>query len=187
MKFETAQTKLEQLNNRVHYLVVMSMGLLVANIFLVLLAGWAFWHHTTLVVPTEVNQAFTVSNSAVDANYLRQIALFFASERLNITPHNIEHSHSIILQHTDPAFYNQFVEILNKEKETVIKQNISSAFYPQEVLVNSKNLLVRIKGSLAHWVGNTPLSSSDKSYVIKFTYRSGQLKVASFAIYSERE
>jgi len=186
MKFAASQTKLEQLTNRLHYLLVMSIGLLVANVFLVLLAGWAFWRHTTLVVPTEISQPFTIANSAVDASYLQQMALFFISERLNITPQNVEHGHKIILQHTDAAFYNQFVGILNKEKESVMKQNISSAFYPQEVLVNSKQLLVKVKGSLAHWVGSTPLVSSEKHYVIKFTRRGGRLKVASFAIQNER-
>jgi conjugal transfer pilus assembly protein TraE len=187
MEYQTAQTKLQMLSSRLHYLLLVSIGLLISNIFLVWLLGWSFVHQKRTIVPAEIGQAFTISDSAVDASYLRQMALFFIAERLNITSSNIDQNHNIILQYTDSRFYHEFVSVLAKEKEAVIKQNISSVFYPEEVIPNSKALTVAITGSLVHWVGGLALASVKKDYVIKFSYRSGDLKVLSFAEAIEEE
>lgn len=180
MKFETAQNKLQMLSGKLHYLLLISIGLLIANIFLVWLVGWSFMHQKRVIIPAEFKQPFTISDSAVDASYLRQMALFFTAERLNITPANIKQSHNLILQYTDSKFYHEFFGILDKEKQAVITQNISSVFYPEEIMPNTKELTVLIKGTLAHWVGDTPIAPIKKNYIIKFSYRSGYLKVASF-------
>ncbi|EKD45298.1 MAG: hypothetical protein ACD_69C00353G0009 [uncultured bacterium] len=181
MEYQTAQTKLQMLSSRLHYLLLASVGLLISNIFLVWLVGWSFIHQKRTIVPAEIRQAFTVSDSAVDASYLRQMALFFITERLNITSSNIDQNHNIILQYTDSRFYHEFVSILGKEKEAVIKQNISSAFYPEEIIPNSRKLIVLIKGSLVHWVGNSVLAPAKKNYKLEFSYKSGDLKVLSFS------
>jgi conjugal transfer pilus assembly protein TraE len=181
VKFETAQTNLQMLSARLHYLLLMSIGLLISNIFLVWLVGWSFMHQKRVITPPEITQAFTISESSVDASYLRQMALFFIAERLNIAPNNITQNHDVVLQHTDSRFYHEFVGILEQEKEAVIKQNISSVFYPEEVIPNPKELKVLIKGTLAHWVGATALNPVKKNYLITFTYKSGNLKIKSFA------
>ena len=180
MEYQTAQTKLQLLSGRLHYLSLISIGLLISNIFLAWLVGWALLHQKRVIVPAEITQPFTISDSAIDASYLRQIALFFIAERLNITPSNINQNHNIVLQYTDPKFYHEFVSILDKEKEAVLKQNISSVFYPEEVIPNSKEMSVLIRGSLAHWVGNVDIAPVKKNYVIKFNYKNGNLKVTAF-------
>ena len=80
-----------------------------------------------------------------------------------------------------------FLGILDKEKQAIITQNISSVFYPEEVIPNTKELNVIIKGTLAHWVGGTPITPIKKNYIIKFNYRSGNLKVVSFFETSETQ
>ncbi len=186
MKYQTAQTKLQTLSGRLHYLLLVSIGLLIANIFLVWLVSWSFGHQKRTIIPADFNQAITISDNQVDAVYLRQMGLFFISERLNLTPNNVEHNHQIILQYSDVRFYHEFVGILGKEKEEIIKQNISSVFYPEEVVPNLGDLTLLVKGSLARWVGSTPLDPMKKSYLIKFSYHSGNLKVVEFTEVVER-
>ena len=180
MEFQTAKTKLQQLSGRLHYLLIISIGLLIANLFLGWLIGWSLFHQKRVVVPIALKDPFVVSDNMVDASYLRQMALFFITERLSVTPGIINQSHNLILQYTDSRFYHEFFAILSKEKEAVIKQNISSVFYPEEVFPNPKELTVMIKGTLVHWVGTAPLTPVKKSYLIKFSYRSGDLKIVSF-------
>ncbi len=185
MKFETAKDNLQMLSGRLHYLLLISIGLLISNIFLAWLVGWSFSHQKRVIIPAEFKQPFVISDSSVDASYLRQMALFFVAERLNVTPGNVNQSHLLILQYTDSRFYHEFLSILDKEKEEVIKQNISSVFYPEELIPNTKELNVLIRGTLAHWVGGTPITPIKKNYIIKFAYRSGYLKVVSFFETSE--
>ncbi len=181
MEYPAAQNKLQALSGRLHYLLLISIGLLISNIFLVWLVGWSFLHQKRTIVPTEISRSFTVSDVTVDASYLCQMALFFVNERLNITPTNINQNHNIILQYTDPLFYHEFVGILSKEKQAVTKQNISSVFYLEEIIPNTKDLSVSIKGSLMHWVGSLALAPVKKSYILRFSYRAGVLKVLSFS------
>lgn len=180
MEFKTARVKLQKLSGRLHYSLLISIGLLISNIFLIWLVGWSFSHQKRVIVPVEFKQPFVISDSAVDASYLRQMALFFVAERLNVTPTNVNQSHKLVLQYTDSKFYHEFLDILDKEREAVIKQNISSVFYPEEVFSNTRELNVLIKGTLAHWVGGVYITPIKKSYVIKFSYKSGNLKVTSF-------
>jgi len=187
MEYKTAQTKLQMLSSRSHYLLLISLGLLISNIFLVWLLGWSFAHQKRMIVPAKIRQPFAISDSTVDASYLRQMALFFIAERLNITSSNIDQNHNIILQYTDSRFYHEFVDILGKEKQEVMKQNISSVFYPEEIVPNSRNLSVLVKGSLVHWVGNLSLAPIKKTYKIEFSYKSGNLKVLSFSELLENE
>ena len=187
MEYQTAQTEIQALRGRLHHLSLVSICLLISNIFLVWLVGWSFLHQKRTIVPAEIRQAFTISDTAVDASYLRQMALFFVEERLNITSSNIDQNHSILLQYIDPKFYHAFVRILVSEKQAVMKQNISSVFYPDEVIPDTHNLTVLIKGSLMHWVGALSLPPTRKSYTIKFGFRSGDLKVLSFSENIEKE
>lgn len=180
MEYPTAQNKIKELNSRLHYLLLISICLIISNIFLVWLVGWSFLHQKRTIVPAQIKQAFTISDTVVDASYLRQMALFFVGERLNITPSSIDQNHNVLLQYIDPKFYHTFVRILVNEKQAVMKQNISSVFYPDEIIPNVNDLTVLIKGSLIHWVGGLSLTPTKKYYLLKFSYRSGNLKVLSF-------
>lgn len=187
MEYQTAQTKVQMLSGRLHYLLLISIGLLISNIFLVWLVFWSCTNQNRTIIPVEMSQAFTVSSSSVDASYLRQMALFFIGQRLNITPTNIDSNHAILLQYTDAKFYHDFVSILHQEKQEVKKQNISCVFYPEEIFPDPKVMKVLIKGSLMHWVGGLALAPTKKSYAITFNYKSGYLKVLSFADITQQE
>jgi len=70
---------------------------------------------------------------------------------------------------------------LGQEEKEVTKQNISSVFYPLEVVPNPYALTVLIKGTLARWVGSLTLEPVKKSYLLKFSYKAGNLRVLSFS------
>lgn len=180
MEFKSAITKIEALTIKNSFLILLSVGLLISNICLAWLTGWAIMHQKRTIVPV-VDKAFTVSDYKVDASYLRQMALFFISERLNIAPGNIQSAHNVLLQYTDPEFHAQFSKLLETEAEEITKQNISSAFYPEEIIPDTNNLQVVIKGTLNRWVGGLSIPPVHKKYLLKFTYKSSFLKVLSFA------
>lgn len=180
MDFKVALAKIQLMSKWHRYMLLISAGLLASNIFLIWLVSLAFVHQKRTIVPTYIQERFTISDTAVDASYLRQMALLFTTERLNLTPTNVAQNHSIILQYIDPKFYHDFVLVLNTEKQEVIKQNISSVFYPEEIMPNVTNKSVEIKGTLVRWVGNLNLPSVKKHYIVTFSYTSGNLKVLSF-------
>lgn len=179
MEFKTAVSKLEALTLKNSFLIFLCLGLLVSNISLVCLVGWSIMHQKRTIVPV-VDRSFTVSDYRVDNSYLRQMALFFVAERLNILPTNVKTSHNILLQYTDPEFHHDFLKLLSDEEEEIIKQNISSVFYVEEVIPDASNLQVEIKGTLNRYVGSLSIPPVHKKYLLKFTYKSSFLKVLSF-------
>lgn len=187
MEFKAALTKLEALSGRLHYMLLISIGLLLSNIVLAFLTGWAFMHQKRTIVPVAINAPFTVSDYKVDTSYLRQMALFFVAERLNLTPDNVDQAQKIVLQYTAPEFYHEFSDILLQEKKAVIKEHISSAFYPTEIIPDADGLKVIIKGTLNRWVGNLALPPLKKNYLVKFTYSYGALKILSFSEIGEKD
>ena len=186
MKYEAAVAKLRLLSERLNYMFLVSLGLLISNIFLIWLVSWSFVHQKRTVVPAEIRQPFSISDTAVDASYLRQMALLFTAQRLNISPTNVAQNHGFILQYTDPKYYHDFVAVLNAEKQEVTKQNISSVFYPEEIIPDVNKMNILIKGTLARWVGSLGLPQVKKYYLITFSYNSGNLKVLSFAEKTEK-
>jgi conjugal transfer pilus assembly protein TraE len=185
MEFKVAQTIIQNLSGRLRYMLLMSVGLLISNIFLICLMWWSLVHQERIIVPVDVKEAFTVSANRVDASYLRQMAIFFCSARLNITPSNVKENHKIVLQYTDQEFYNKFVSILSSEEEEIVKQNISAVFYPEEVIPDPQKTTVLIKGTMARFVGNVALPVVKKNYLLKFSYRNGNLKITEFVGASE--
>jgi conjugal transfer pilus assembly protein TraE len=181
MEFKSALAKLEVLSGRLHYMLLISLGLLISNLVLSYFVGWSFSHQERTIVPVSINAPFTVSDYKVDTSYLRQMALFFVSARLNLTPGSIESSQNTILQYTAPQFYHEFADILEQERKQVIKQNISAVFYTTEVIPDSEKLQVVISGTLSRWVGSLTLPPVKKNYLIKFAYNSGILKVLAFS------
>jgi len=185
MDFKAAQTSIQDLSDRLRYMRLISIGLLASNVFLIFLVWWSLARQERIIVPVDVKEAFTISGSRVDASYLRQMAIFFSSARLNITSSNVKANHKIVLQYTDQELYNKFVSILSTEEEEIIKQNISAVFYPEEVIPDPQKITVLIKGTMARFVGNVPLPTVKKNYLIKFSYRNGNLKITEFADVSE--
>jgi conjugal transfer pilus assembly protein TraE len=181
MEYKAATAKIRHLSKKLNYMLLISVGLLISNILLIWLASWALVHQKRTIIPAEVTQQFTVSDTTVDASYLRQMALLFSTQRLNITPTNIAQNHGFLLQYTDPRFYHDFVAILNAEKQEILKQNISSVFYPEEIIPDVKKKSVSLKGVLVSWVGSLSLPPIKKHYIVTFNYNAGDLKVSSFS------
>lgn len=186
MEFKTAKTKIESLSERFYFVLLVCVALLISNVLLVGLTAWSFTHQRTTIIPAVLTKPITVSNYSADTSYLRQMGLFFATERLNLTPENVKQNHKILLQYTDPKFYQEFFKILDQEQETIIKQKLSSVFYPTAVIVDPGKLIVYLKGTLNRSVGSLALNSMPKSYLIKFSYSSGILRVRSFSSIGEK-
>ena len=181
MEFNTAKRKIAELSVRLNYSILLIAGLVICLIIVLMMLRSALNTQKTIVVPATIRQPFTISQAGIDNSYLKLMGTNFAMQRLSVTPDTVEANHKTLLQYTDPKFYHGFLDILNREAETIEKQKISSVFYPTEVVASSKKLAVLIKGELQRWSASVPLKTYNKTYLVKFSYRNGNLKILSFA------
>ncbi len=75
---------------------------------------------------------FAVSQNSADASYLQQMALSFIALRLNVSPEIVDASHQALLQYIRPGAQNQMKVILAEEAKLIKKDNVNSAFFPDQ-------------------------------------------------------
>jgi len=180
MDIKIARSHLEKLSGRFNMLIVLSAGLLIANIGLVFLLWWSMLHEQTVVVPVTTKAPFSVSASSVDASYLKQMSLVFLNDRLNITPDTVDENNKLLLHYIAPEFYHEMSAVLASEQKMIKQDKVSSVFYPGFIKVYPKQLAVQVKGVLKRWVGERPLPDVKKDYVIAYGYGYGKLTIKSF-------
>ena len=181
MDIKIARSHLEKLSGRFNMLMVLSAGLLLANIGLVFLLWWSMIHQETVIVPVTTKASFSVSASSVDASYLRQMSLVFLNDRLNITPASVDENGRLLLGYIAPEFYHEMSSVLASEAKMIKQDKVSSVFYPGFIKVYPKQLAVEVKGVLKRWVGERSLPDVKKDYVIAYHYGYGKLSIKSFA------
>lgn len=131
------------------------------------------------VVPPSISKAFTVSDSNVDENYLRQMGEYFLYLKLNVTPANVNRQFGILLDYVTATSWSKIQPQLVREANTIQESNLSSTFNVIDVSVSLNNLSVKILGELKKSVGDRNLEPEHKAYIIKMKYENGLLELDS--------
>src|SRR5574340_1092032 len=117
----------------------------------------------TILVPPEVHKTFWVSGQKVSAEYLQEMAYWYAGLALNVTPHVAEHQKNLFLK------------------------NAATQFSPQSVIPDEAAMKVALVGVLLTWVGDKKASEKQTTYVVGFQYLNGRLHVSEFKETSDQD
>jgi conjugal transfer pilus assembly protein TraE len=180
MRYALNKSILENaLKQRNGYLVIAS-GLTALCLLLTLIIFQLSFHKRTYLVPPEINHSFWISDAAASSEYLAEMSAFFISLRLNITPSNIKNQREMLLRYTDPSYYGQLKTQLVAEGDRITKESLSTAFYPVDVRIDTKQLQAIVTGDVKTTVGKEPLPDRRVRYLLQYRYNSGRLFVSSF-------
>jgi len=141
---------------------------------------YAKGYERTVIVPAQIAQSFWVSANQVSPEYLSEMGLFFANLRLNTTPSSAAMQHDVLLRYVSSNEYETLKTELVYEAEHIKKEHITTAFYPTDVKVDAKKLIVKVIGDLQSTVGDSQLSPKRVIYQLEFTYHASRLLVNSF-------
>ena len=122
------------------------------------------------LLPPVMSKAFTVSDGAVDAEYLEQMGEYFLALKLNITPASVDRKYSLLLKYVSEEDWSQVQPTLLREAERIKKDNISSRFDSESVEVALDTLQVRFTGTLQKHVGTRPLDPETVIYQVSMAY-----------------
>jgi conjugal transfer pilus assembly protein TraE len=180
MEYKQAQSLIAKLAMQIKLLILAVTALLICNILL----GSLLWHqsdHENIVlIPANLHQKANITQDSVSNSYLEATASMVANERLNITPENVRGSNANMLTYVNPKFYAAFKKRLESDAKSIVAGKISSAFYPNQILSNSKDLSVIIHGKLKRWVGVRLIGEDTKSYQLRFSRSGYFLLLTSF-------
>lgn len=159
---------------------MLASGSMILNFLLIIFMFFMLGRERIVIVPPEIQKSFWVTSGKVSPEYLSEMALFFTSLNLNMTPANAAMQHRVLLRYVDPVFYEtlrmRFVEM----EEKIKREHLITTFFPNEVKVDTKNFVAQISGDLHHAIGDTHLEPQHVSYQIHFSYKQGQLRITSF-------
>lgn len=180
MDFTTYQSRFSKLSARFNLMVLLVVGLLIANILLSSLMLQVWQHHTVEVTPFFGGASYLKSATQVDSHYLSLMSENFIYSRLNVTPATVATNHQRLLKFADSNSYPTMLKLLEQEALVIRAKKMSSVFDITQIRVNPQTLTAEVTGMLQRYVGLRALKAERLTYVLHFRYAQGRLSILSF-------
>lgn len=181
MRISAMHTNIVQLiKQRNAFFIALLMSLLV-NMVLGLISIKFSNQVKTILVPTEFKQSFWLSDKSVSENYLAEMARYMSFLLLNVTKKNIDFNKDKLLSMVHPANFNEVQQQFNDIKAALTKKNLTTAFYVSELMPDTDNLTVIVKGQLVSFIGKQKMTPQDKVYRIEFVNEQQHLMLKRFS------
>lgn len=134
----------------------------------------------TVVIPMAQSGSYNISNENYSTRYLRDMGLSFISLRLNNTPETIHKKHEELLSYVAVESRPQISAILSDEEKIIIKDDLTTAFYYDEINLYPSHEVFEVKGILKTWSGDRRLVDQEKTYQLQVEYKNGTLYLLNF-------
>ena len=157
-------------------LLILTGSLLLVNILLSLTL--LFRSERTVIVPPGFTQKFWVQGNKVSASYVEELALFWSSFILEISPESAAIRRAIILRHVSPSGYGRLKHQLIAQEKRIQKLRVVTCFQPIKVTV--RGMQAAVTGDLIQFLGEKRISQTRNTYDIDFALRHGQVLVQRF-------
>lgn len=122
----------------------------------------------TIIIPANLKQVAWISRTQVSAEYLEEIADYYANLLLNVTSRNYGKKLEIVLRHVHP---DHFKEILNQQSARANKYeelDASTSFQTMSLQTDAEQLKVIVTGRLIQYVSGHQTGSDIKKYQLRF-------------------
>ncbi|HRD70432.1 MAG TPA: type IV conjugative transfer system protein TraE [Legionella sp.] len=181
MKLKHKQSELmQEKKNKLLFLGTSSLLLLlvlIQGISIVFLISYAHSKHEVHFVPPQITQEFSLSNIGVSEGYLHDMSSFLMQLRFNVTPTSASYQFKTLFGYVASSLYGDIRAQLVKEVDLIQREHLSTVFYPMDIDVDSKNLMVKVSGQMKRSVGAELMSEVKETYLMRFAYEQGFLKI----------
>ena len=148
---------------------------LVALSNVILVGAYVIKGERTILVPPQITKPMWVGGGEVSAEYLEEMALFFSTMLLDMSPASAHYKHEILLKYTTPENFGALKKQFVKDAEEYQSLQLSTTFKPIEVFANPETLEVSVKGDLSSYIASGKVSSDIKTLYLKFSLRGAGL------------
>ncbi len=151
-------------------LLVENFFLKVATILMLigLILNGTFFKKDTIVTisPPEVREEFWIGKAEASEEYIEQMAVFFATLGGNLSPTNAAYNVNALLQYVTPGVYGDIKSSLMGEALSIIENNVTQAFFPNDVKVDG--MTAAVKGETVRKIGSAKPVTERVMYTMKF-------------------
>lgn len=140
-----------------------------------------------IIVPPKVEKAMWVEQDRISDAYLEQMGVFFATFAGNMSPVNAEYNAKILTEHTVPTSNAEHKNEIRSQGAYFKKNNITQAFFPESVKVDSEKKYVSVEGQAIRYVGSTKVSQERVIINVRFKLKDYNMKIDELYLdYPER-
>lgn len=157
---------------------IVAIGMLIGNLLLILAVIGK--EERTIITPPALSKAFWVSGGNASPEYLEQMALWFASLALNISPANVDYSNEVFMRYVVPDSHGRMKSVMAAQSGRIKRNNASQTFYLSRYKIDPDKMQVALSGKLKKWVGETAVPAEEKTFRIRFRMESGRILVSEF-------
>ena len=161
-------------------LIVLFGGSLLVNLILAALAVHLAGRERLVMVPPTIHKTFWVESDRVSSEYLEQMGYFLMQLTLNVTPQNIDHQSTLLLQYAAPSAYGELRTALLNAAERLKRDGAATVFSAQDLTVDERSLRVGVRGQLTTFISDRRVSQVAKGYAIEFQYSGGRIFLKAF-------
>lgn len=134
----------------------------------------------TIVVPPVLSKTFWLQNNAVSPSYIAQMAPYFVTLALNVTPKTADAQAQEILRYVSPQTYRDLQPKLEAAADKIKQLNVSSTFFKKRVIVPPGRMEAAVLGTKVTFVGQQVVGSKSIAYLVRFAYQGGKMVVTEF-------
>jgi len=130
-----------------------------------------------IMVPPKIEKSVWVENDRVSDSYLEQMGIFFATFAGNMSPVNAEYNAKVLAEYTNPASSAELKNEIVTQGAYFKKNNITQAFFPENVKVDAEKKSVSVSGPAIRYIGSTKVSQENIIMTVRFRVKDYTLKI----------
>jgi conjugal transfer pilus assembly protein TraE len=162
--------------NRLLKFVVVCIGIaVIINSFF---SYAALQYQKVVILPPVVDKRIEISGNEVNEDYVRLFARYAMTLLNTYTTGSAQGQFEEFVEHlVTPEFYPNIRNTLFTLVDTIQKLNITSAFYPQTITVDTENKTITVLGLKKEFTNTTLVESGKKQYSINYVIVNGRFYI----------
>jgi len=180
MNITAYQAELRKMIEKRNGYLILSSGLLILCLILSFVIIFLSGRERIILSPPSMNKDIWVSTHSASPEYFSRMTLFLSELALNLTADNVDFQQELLLRYVDSSYYVVLKPQLIAEADRIKKEHISTAFFPVDIKVDSRNSEAVITGDLKSYVGDTALPTKRVSYHVIYRFNSFTPLITSF-------
>ncbi|MCP4156542.1 MAG: hypothetical protein GY757_53000 [bacterium] len=131
-------------------------------------------HQRTVIIPVFNDKKLVVTDNKVNDDYIKTYARMIVNLLLSYNPRNCEDQFGDLLYLASPDFYPELLLELNDIKDTVMRIQLTSGFYPYKYEVLKDKKEIHVFGTRRKHTGSVLVNEGAEIYSIKYSIVDGR-------------
>ncbi len=168
----------DHLKNKLRWHRLVTPVAMAVTMMAISLCAWMVAHQRTFISPPVVQKAYWIASQEASKEYIEDMADYILTSLHTVTPANAEYRIQRVLKLVHPDHYGAISAKLHADIDRLKREGIATVWEPNSVGIADNALCAKWTGNLRRWVGEKPLETLNKTFLVEFDIdRQGTLYV----------